>query len=76
MAETVERQTLTFVITPEMQAELKKLEADGWIVDPENKPTMTVHVMRLKKEPAAVGLGELVIDETKIVIMRADGSIG
>lgn len=75
MADDVERQTLTFPIGEAMQVELKKLEAEGWIIDTEKPPTSTFHIMRPVKKPGAVGIGELVIDESKIMILGADGTL-
>lgn len=72
-----ETKTVELVIEPEtFEKTIAELTADGWRIDPSKQSTATYHVMRPKPEPQRGGVGELHIDDSKIVILRADGTLG
>lgn len=73
----IERKSLTLTVDANFAPTLKALEAEGWEIDPTQLPTATYHMVReVKRAPTPGGIGELVIDESQIVILRKDGSLG
>lgn len=70
----VERETVTLPIDEKLVPEMQRRETEGWKIDPDAKPMATYHMIRTKNQPGAGGIGELSIDDSKIGILRADGS--
>lgn len=75
--------TKTLVIDGSLQGELDKLIASKWEIMPGTKGVAIYHLMRLKEQQApnvaplvGVGpVGRLAIDDTRIHILRANGTI-
>jgi hypothetical protein len=66
------------VVNEAMQEEIAKIKAEGWDQDPSYPVTMT-YVLRRPKitapPPSGGGVGEMRIDESKVFIRSADGTI-
>jgi hypothetical protein len=75
MSEEFEYQTHTLGISANISEELAKLEAEGWEIVPGAAPVAVYHLRRVKNRLAHVGgRGGITIDESKVYILRADGS--
>src|SRR5215813_12867856 len=74
--EEYEYQTRTLGIgDPKIAEELAKLEAEGWQITPGAAPVAVYHLRRLKGRLAHIGgRGGITIDESKVYILRADGT--
>ena len=72
----VEHTVKTLQITPNLQAEIHALEAEGWQLVPGVLPVIVYHLVRQKNAPAVVqgALGQIKVDETKVHILR-DGKL-
>lgn len=75
-----EHQLKVLIVDLDLQKNIDAMTADGWKLLPDVKPVAIFHLV---KETAAVaplagvgGVAELKIDESKIVILRKDGTIG
>lgn len=75
MAE-IEHVVRTFTVDDNLQAEIEKLQADGFQTIPGIPPVIVYHLMRQKSQPvaASAGLGKLSIDDSKVMIIR-DGKM-
>lgn len=73
-----EHQIATIAIDDLFQANVKKLVDEGWIIVPKIPPVAVYHLIRPKVKPAlaAGGVAHLTVDDTKVFILRADGSRG
>lgn len=74
-----EHEMKVLIVDEGLQAKIDALTAEGWQVVPGIQPIAVFHLQRQKAEPAAPGLGvhaRLTIDDSKVVILRKDGSIG
>jgi hypothetical protein len=71
-----EYETRVMAFDENLQAEIKKMEAAGWQVNPSAQSLVIMHVQRPQPQQAAGfgGFGSLGIDESKVHIMR-DGKI-
>jgi hypothetical protein len=68
----VEHDIKTFPIDENLDAEIKKLMAEGWELMPGVKPVAVYHVVRLKnRPPASAAIGEMRIDESKVFVIPA-----
>ncbi len=70
MAE-IERQVRFYPINEALKAEGEKLAAEGWTIEAAHA---VWHLVREKPQPN-MGVGHMVIDDTKVHIIKADGSI-
>lgn len=59
------------------QAELDKLQKEGWQPAPGAKPIAIWHLARAKRVPMAggAGFGDLKVDDSKIMILKPDGTL-
>ena len=68
----IEHKTVSIVIDENMQAEMDKLTADGWMLIPDIKPVAIYQLVRAKGAQATThGIGaQLKIDDSKVGILR------
>ena len=68
----VEHAVKVLPIDNDLQAEVKKLEAEGWELMPGILPVAVYHVVRIKNKPqfAQSAEGNMGIDDTKVGILR------
>lgn len=72
----IERQIKTIPVDANLPAEIQKLIAEGWKVADDIPPVALYHLTREVKPANEAGVRiEMHIDETKIKIMRADGTL-
>jgi len=70
-----EYQTRTLGISDKIGEELAKLEAEGWEITPGAHPIAIYHLRRVKGRLSHIGgRGGISIDESKVYILKADGS--
>lgn len=62
-------------IDSNLPAELEKIAKDGWILVPGKTPMATYHLMRVTHEAAGAGFGKLHIDDSKVGILKPDGTM-
>jgi len=72
-AEEVEHKTEMLVIDSELPSKIEALKADGWQLIPNVNPVAVYHLIRPKNRPKEMEL-KMVIDDTKVGILKADGS--
>ncbi len=71
----VEHDVKMIPIDEHFQAEVEKLAKEGWQFLPGIKPIAIYHVARAKQAPpSAAGMGQLTIDDSKVIILKPDGS--
>ena len=59
-----------------LPSELEKLSKDGWLAIPGIAPVVVYHLVRTKSQMASVGgNSHLTVDDSKVFILKADGSI-
>jgi hypothetical protein len=72
----MERGYFQFDLDDELPQKLKALEDQGWQYDRENKSTIHFNLVRNNSANELGGLGRLVIDETKVHIIRNGKIVG
>lgn len=74
----IEHEVKVLPIDENLQKELEKLTADGWQMVPGTRGMAIYHVVREKRAPgmaSAGGVGTLQIDESKVFVLKPDGTI-
>lgn len=66
----IEHLVKTLPIDENLQAEVKKLEQDGWQLSPGTAPVAVYHLMRIKPQPVTMGVGQIHVDDSKVAIIR------
>lgn len=69
----VEFLTKIISVDEHMQAEVDRMQADGWLLVPEIKPVVIYQLHRVIKQPeqaAHHGFGQMAVDESKVHILR------
>lgn len=74
----VEHDIKVIPLTPNLQAELERLTKEGWILVPGVQPIAIYHVVRQKAATAQANtaIGTMMIDESKVQILRNGQLIG
>ena len=67
----IEHSIKVFPIDADLQTNVQTLVNEGWEVIPGIPPVAVYHLVRAKKEPAAAGMGTLLIDDSKIFVVPA-----
>lgn len=75
MSEDMETQTKVLAITPDIENELKKAQDEGWEVMPGTVP-VAVYQLQRKKQSTVAGIGRMIIDESKILVIKASDRNG
>lgn len=78
MSMDIEHDVKAVPIDENYAAELKKWEAEGWQIAPGAKPMAIYHLVRQKKSPGLAGvggMGELQLDDSKIMVLKKDGTL-
>lgn len=74
MPDEFEREKRVIPVDANLPDEVKKIVDDGWQIDPEIQPVAVYHLVRPIKRPGLGIKADMRIDDTKIGILRADGS--
>lgn len=73
---TFEYEVKSIPVDADFEEACKKLQADGWQIVQGIKPVAIYHVIRPKAKPSiGGGLGVITIDESKVHILRKDGTL-
>lgn len=67
----IEHDVKVLAIDERFNDEIMKLKNDGWETIPGIKPVAVYHLARVKKQPQGAGIGRMVIDESKIMVIPA-----
>jgi hypothetical protein len=71
----IEHDVKVLTIDDKFESKLKELQAEGWTLVAGVLPIAIYHVVRQKQPPAGVGFGKLQVDDTKVMILKPDGSL-
>lgn len=71
----VEHDVKVIPIDENLQAEVQKLATEGWEMVAGVKPVAVYHVARVKRPSAGAGFGKLHIDDSKVGILKPDGTM-
>lgn len=55
-----------------LQGEVDKLKSQGWDLFPGMKGQAIYHLVRVKQAETAAGIGQMTIDDSKVMIIPAD----
>lgn len=67
----IEHDVKVIPIDENIDNEVTKLRGDGWELIPGIKPVAVYHLARIKKQPSQSGVGRMVIDDSKVMIIPA-----
>lgn len=68
----VERKLFTFDIDDSLTEKVEALTAEGWQIEEGKTPQITYELVRLlQSAPATMGVGRLVIDDSKVMVIKA-----
>ena len=72
----IERKTVTFDVDDELGGKVGVLNSEGWRVEAGKKPQITYELVRVvDAKPPTMGQGRLVIDDSKIIVVKAGESL-
>jgi hypothetical protein len=73
----IEHDVKVIPISDQFQAELEKLQAEGWTIAPGVTPIAVYHLVRAKQAPLSGGaaFGKMHIDDSKVFVLKPDGSL-
>ena len=67
----IEHDVKVLQLDESLDSEVTKLRGDGWELIPGIKPVIVYHLARIKRQPSAAGIGRMVIDDSKVMIIPA-----
>ena len=74
----IEHEVKVLPIDDKLQSEVQKLQKEGWEVAAGTLPVAVYHLVRIKRPAppsAGAGMAQLSIDDTKVGILKADGTM-
>ncbi len=72
----IEHDIKVIPVNDSLPSELEKLSKDGWQKVPGIEPVVVYHLVRSKSQMANVGgNSQLTVDDSKVFILKADGTI-
>lgn len=71
-----EHEMKVLIVDEGLQSKINALTAEGWQIVPGLPPIAVFHLQRQKAEPGLGLKAHLTIDDSKVIILRKDGTIG
>ena len=70
----IEHDIKVIPVNDSLPSELERLTKEGWQLSPGVMPVAIYHLVR-QKQPTIGGMAKLIVDDTKIHIIKADGTM-